>query len=288
MGFNLGPEATHLSYFASLVQSDEQFPLLEAAASLAQDEYPECDVQQVLADVDQMLARLKRRLAPDASALHRLKILNRLFFEELGFQGNVNHYHDPDNSFLNAVLQTRRGIPISLSVIWLELAQAIGLQAKGVSFPGHFLVKINLTYPNEGLVVLDVFAGRSLTREDLLERLCEFPDLDQAMNATQNSPGHEADPGSDEDKDQKLDKPVGQGLGQELGQDLGKASDPASTDHLGNLEGERRLQRFLRPASERQIVERMLHNLLTIYRAQHDRPREDQVMERLRILRFGA
>ena len=122
MGFNLGPEATQLSYFASLVQSDEQFPLLEAAASLAQDEYPECDVQQVLADVDQILARLKRRLAPDASALHRLKILNRLFFEELGFQGNVNHYHDPDNSFLNAVLQTRRGIPISLSVIWLELA----------------------------------------------------------------------------------------------------------------------------------------------------------------------
>jgi regulator of sirC expression with transglutaminase-like and TPR domain len=276
MGFNLGPVATQLSYFASLVQSDEQFPLLEAAASLAQDEYPECDVQQVLADVDQILARLKRRLAPDASALHRLKILNRLFFEELGFQGNVNHYHDPDNSFLNAVLQTRRGIPIRLSVIWLELAQAIGLQAKGVNFPGHFLVKINLTYPNEGLVVLDVFAGRSLTREDLLERLCEFPDIAQAMNAFKGSPAHEADPEPDEDMSQKLDK------------ELDKTSDPESTDRLGSLDWEWRLQRFLRPASERQIVERMLHNLLTLYRGQQDRPREDQVMERLRILRRGA
>lgn len=68
-----------LSYFSTLVQSDEHFPLLEAAVSLAQDEYPELDTQQVLSEVDHLLARLKRRLPADASALHKLRVLNHLF-----------------------------------------------------------------------------------------------------------------------------------------------------------------------------------------------------------------
>jgi hypothetical protein len=102
---------TPLEYFASLVQSDDHFPLLEAAVSLAQDEYPDLDVQQVLGDVDQLLARLKRRLPADAAPLHRLRTLNQFFFRDLSFGGNVNDYYDPDNSYLNAVLRTRRGIP---------------------------------------------------------------------------------------------------------------------------------------------------------------------------------
>ena len=114
------------------------FPLLEAAASLAQDEYPELDVQQVLGDVDQLLARLKRRLPADAAPLQRLRALNQFFFHDLSFGGNVNDYYDPDNSYLNAVLRTRRGIPISLAVLWMELAQGLGLQARGVGFPGPF------------------------------------------------------------------------------------------------------------------------------------------------------
>ena len=71
-------------------KSDEHFPLLEAAASLAQDEYPDLDVQQVLGDVDQLLARLKRRLPADAAPLHRLRSLNQFFFHDLSFGGNVN------------------------------------------------------------------------------------------------------------------------------------------------------------------------------------------------------
>ena len=106
-----------LEYFACLVQSDEHFPLLEAAVSLAQDEYPELDVEQVLGEVDQLLARLKRRLPPDASALQKLRVLNQFFFRDLNFGGNVNDYYDPDNSFLHAVFRTRKGIPISLAVI---------------------------------------------------------------------------------------------------------------------------------------------------------------------------
>lgn len=159
---------TPLAYFRSLVGSDEHFPLLEAAASLAQDEYPELDVQQVLDEVDMLLSRVKRRLPADAAPLHRLRVLNQFFFRDLGFGGNINDYCDPDNSHLNVVLRTRRGIQISLAVLWLELAQGLGLHARGVCFPGHFMVKVNLP---KGQVVIDPFTGQSLSREELSERL---------------------------------------------------------------------------------------------------------------------
>jgi regulator of sirC expression with transglutaminase-like and TPR domain len=157
-----------LEYFATLVGRDEQFPLLEAAASIAQDEYPELDVQQVLGDVDQLLDRLKRRVSGDGDGLHRLRVLNQFFYRDLGFGGNVNDYYDPDNSHLNAVLRTRRGLPISLGILWLELAQGLGLRAHGVAFPGHFMVKVNLP---RGQVVIDPVDGQSLSREELADRL---------------------------------------------------------------------------------------------------------------------
>ena len=162
---------TPLAYFAALVQRDEGLPLLEAAASLAQDEYPELDVAQVLDDVDQLAARLKRRVSADADPLERLRALEQLFFHDLGFAGNVNDYYNPDNSYLHRVLHTRRGIPISLAVLWLELAQSLGLAAEGVGFPGHFLVQVNL---DEGRVVIDPFTGQSLGRAELRERIEEL------------------------------------------------------------------------------------------------------------------
>ena len=174
---------TPLQYFTSLVQSDAHFPLLEAAISLAQDEYPELDVQQTLSDVDQLQARLKRRLPADASALQKLRLLGQFFFRDLGFGGNVNDYYDPDNSYMNAILRTRRGIPISLAVLWLELANGLGLNARGVAFPGHFMVKVNLP---KGQVVIDPFTGQSLSREELAERLEPFRHqrgLDESLDA---------------------------------------------------------------------------------------------------------
>lgn len=159
---------TPLQYFATLVQDDDGFPLLETVASVAQDEFPELDMQQVLGDVDQLLGRLRRRLPADAPPLHRLRMLNQFFFCELGFGGNVNDYYDPENSYLNVVLRTRRGIPISLSVLWLELAQSLGLNARGIGFPGHFLIKVNLP---RGQVVIDPFSGHSLSLEELSERI---------------------------------------------------------------------------------------------------------------------
>jgi len=162
---------TPLEYFSSLVQSDAEFPLLEAAISLAQDEYPALDVQQVLGEVDQLLARLKRRVSADAAPLQKLRAVNQYFFRDLNFRANLNNYYDPDNSYLNVVLRTRSTIPISAAVLWLELAQGLGLAARGVGFPGHFMVKVNLP---KGQVVIDPLDGQSLSREQLSERLEPF------------------------------------------------------------------------------------------------------------------
>ena len=159
---------TPLSYFSSLVMSDVEFPLLETAISLAQDDYPDLDVQQVLSQVDHLLARVKRRIPADAGALQKLRSLNQFFYRDLGFCGNVNDFYDPDNSFINVVLVTRRAIPISLAVVWMDLAQGLGLSARGVGFPGHFMMKVNLS---EGQVVMDPLDGQSLSRENLAERL---------------------------------------------------------------------------------------------------------------------
>jgi len=157
-----------LEYFDALVADDAQFPLLEAAIAIAQDETPELDVQAVLADVDALALRLKNRLASDAPVLHRVRTLNRYFFEELGFAGNVNDYHDPANSYVPQVLARRRGIPITLALLYIEIAGQVGLKAEGVSFPGHFLVKLRLP---QGEVVIDPFTGQSLSRAELEERL---------------------------------------------------------------------------------------------------------------------
>ncbi len=159
---------TPLEYFATLVHSDTNFPLLEAAVSLAQDEYPALDVAQVLGEVDQLQARLRRRIPATAGPLQTLRTVNQFFFRDLNFAGNLNHYDDPDNSYLSVVLQTRRAIPISLAVLWMELAQGLGLEVSGVGFPGHFMLKVNL--PN-GQVVIDPLSGRSLSRDELAERL---------------------------------------------------------------------------------------------------------------------
>ena len=140
-------QPTPLEYFASLVESDGEFALFEAAVSLGQDEYPEMDVQTVLGEVDQLLERVRRRLASDSGPVQKLRILNQFFFRDLGFAGNVNDFYDPDNSFIHRLLQSRRGIPIAMAVLWMELAQGLGL------------------------AVIDPLSGKSLSREELSERL---------------------------------------------------------------------------------------------------------------------
>jgi len=159
---------TPLEYFATLVKEGDAMPLFEAAASLAQDDEPQLDLQALVTEVDTLLHRLKARLPADAGALMRLRMLHHFFYTELGFAGNRNDYYAVHNSYLHEVLRTRMGIPVSLAVLWLELAHGIQLRADGVSFPGHFLVKVRLP---DGYVVLDPLTGQSLSPEEITERL---------------------------------------------------------------------------------------------------------------------
>jgi regulator of sirC expression with transglutaminase-like and TPR domain len=172
MGGPLNLEApTALDYFATLVAEDDGFPLVEAAASVAQDEHDNLDPQGVLATIDALADQLRRRIPADAAPLQRLRLLHAYFFQELGFAGNVNDYYDPRNSYLHEVLASRRGIPITLALLFAELANQVGLRAHGVSFPGHFLVKLAMP---RGEVVLDPCTGHSLSRDQLHERLMPY------------------------------------------------------------------------------------------------------------------
>jgi regulator of sirC expression with transglutaminase-like and TPR domain len=160
-----------LDYFASLVQQADSIPLFEAALSIAQDADPQLDLGAPQAEIDILAVKLQRRLPADASVIQRLRMLNHFFYQELGFAGNVNDYYAADNSYLHRVIATRRGIPISLAVVYMELAEQIGLDVKGVSFPGHFLMKLSV---QAGDIILDPFSGESLSREELEERLEPF------------------------------------------------------------------------------------------------------------------
>ena len=174
--FDQTPSA--LDYFAALVSSDEHFPLLEAAASIALIDEPELDVESVLEEVERMVDRVRSRMISSADDLTRLAVLNHVFYKDMGFGLNANDYYATRNSFVNEVLRTRRGIPVSLSVIWLEMAQELGLRAHGIAFPGHFLVKVAL---DSGLVVLDPATGESLGIDHLSERLEPFRDQEDQL-----------------------------------------------------------------------------------------------------------
>lgn len=162
------PSPSPLDYFAALVSDDDSLSLTEAAGAIALAEHPGLDLAALQTDLDQLAQRLRQRLPGDAGAVQRVRALHQFFYRDLGFGGNVNDLRDPDNSYLHAVLQRRRGLPIALAVLYLELAGQIGLQVDGISFPGHFLLKLHLPL---GEAVIDPVDGRSLTRAALEERL---------------------------------------------------------------------------------------------------------------------
>jgi len=181
----------NLDYFAALVQQDETIPLFEAALSIAQDADPQLDLCATQMEVDTMAARLRRRLPSDASHVQKLRLLNHFFYRELGFAGNLNNFYDPGNSYLHCVLSSRRGIPISLALLYMELGNQVGLEIKGISFPGHFLMKLSV---QSGEIVLDPVSGTSLSREDLEERLEPYLAQDRERNVPLSAYLQEAEP----------------------------------------------------------------------------------------------
>ena len=163
------------AYFRELFTQQVQRPeedleLDRAALYLAGEEYPELDVDFHLASLDSLAQEIMAGFSNSASPAEQTSHLGRYLFDELGFRGNSGDYYSPDNSYFNRVLETKTGIPITLSLLVLEVSRRIGLRCQGVGLPGHFLVGLQ-----DQNLYLDPFnAGPLLTADgcrDLVERL---------------------------------------------------------------------------------------------------------------------
>ncbi len=160
------------SVFVAPDIEDENVDLIRAALVIARTEYPSLDIEAYAARIEE-LARRVAALASDSDRQRTLNGLNHLLFEEVGLRGNREDYYDPRNSFLNDVLDRGLGIPITLSILYMELARRVGLALSGVGMPGHFLLK---HYGHDGReMLIDCFnRGDILSRQDCQSRLDEI------------------------------------------------------------------------------------------------------------------
>jgi regulator of sirC expression with transglutaminase-like and TPR domain len=221
-----------LEPFAEMVaREDARIDLARACLMIAEDAYPGLDIERYLGDIERLAIRLRASLPQDCGAEERVIALNQLLFDELGYAGNTRDYYDPRNSYLNEVIERRTGIPITLSVLYMEVGRRIGLPLEGVSFPGHFLVRLKL---RRGTLMLDPFAG--------------------------------GEPQSEDDLRERLERVIPRG-----------ASDPVPVAELP-------LEQFLDPATNRQILARVLRNLKGIYREKDEPGRMLEVLNRMLLL----
>jgi len=147
---------------------DDELPLLDTALLIARDEYPHLDAAGYEATLQSYANDLKPRLSADGDLPATLTTINRYLFDEIGFAGNNHQYDDPRNSYLNEVFDRKLGIPISLAVVQIELMRRLGLPLDGISFPGHFLVRLPV---DDGILVMDPYnKGRPVSAEELRER----------------------------------------------------------------------------------------------------------------------
>lgn len=165
-------------------RSAADMSLLRACLLLAQDEYPGLDIGRYEAHCDRYAADLHPRMQDLQSPQQRIAEINRYLFEEKGFAGNDADYYDPRNSYINEVFDRRLGIPLSLGVVQIEVARRLNVPLEGVSFPGHFLVRLPV---DGGLIVLDPYnRGRPLNVQELRDRAKphlggEAPDDEQLL-----------------------------------------------------------------------------------------------------------
>jgi len=154
--------------FARLASGPEdRIDLAEAALLIAAEEYPGLDVAEYLGHLDRLADEARGVCAGASTDEERVSRLNHFLFVTQRFAGNQKQYYDRRNSFLNEVLDRRKGIPITLSLIYMEVARRLGFTVYGVSFPGHFLAK----YVGDTEIVIDAFIGQTLTEDDCRQRL---------------------------------------------------------------------------------------------------------------------
>jgi regulator of sirC expression with transglutaminase-like and TPR domain len=156
-----------LSLFAHVVgRDDAHVDLAQAALMIAEGEYPGLDIPAYISALDRFGARARRAVVA-APADPPMATVLRVLYGDLGFHGNAGDYYDPRNSFLNEVLDRRTGIPISLALVLTETCRRVGIDARGVSFPGHFLVRVQTD--DGDVMFLDPFDGKLLDEGQIAE-----------------------------------------------------------------------------------------------------------------------
>lgn len=155
----------YVAFREAIDRPEDQIDLGRAALAIATQEYPDLKIDDYLSQLDGLGQAVELRMGDEKNPYRIIAALNTVLFKELGFQGNRSEYYDPKNSFLNDVITRKKGIPISLSVVYMEVARRVGLSLEGIGFPGHFLVKYE---DGDAEILIDVFnGGEILAREDL-------------------------------------------------------------------------------------------------------------------------
>jgi regulator of sirC expression with transglutaminase-like and TPR domain len=176
---------------AEINQSDRDINLARAALYIAQTTYPNLDIDGQLQLLDEMAEEVAKRLPQSRYPLMVIRTINNYLYEELGFTGNHSNYYDPRNSFLNDVLTRRTGIPITLALVYLEIAQRIDFPMMAIGMPGHFMIRPDF---EDSEIFIDTFHnGDILFAEDCRQKLMniyqqEIPYLTPSLVPTVTKP----------------------------------------------------------------------------------------------------
>jgi regulator of sirC expression with transglutaminase-like and TPR domain len=176
---------------AEINQSDRDINLARAALYIAQTTYPDLDIDAQLQLLDEMADEVAKRLPQSRYPLMVIRTINNYLYEELGFTGNHSNYYDPRNSFLNEVLARRTGIPITLALVYLEIAQRIDFPMMAIGMPGHFMIRPDF---EDSEIFIDTFHnGDVLFAEDCRQKLMniyqqEIPYLTPSLVPTVTKP----------------------------------------------------------------------------------------------------
>jgi len=129
------------AFIETIQHPDPEINLARAALQIANFEYPRLNIDHYLNRINLMAEEVKKRLPDRLYPLKIVKIINQYLFEDLQFTGNTQEYYDPRNSYLNDVIDRRTGIPLTLSIIYLEIAKQIDFPMVGIGMPGHFIIR---------------------------------------------------------------------------------------------------------------------------------------------------
>ena len=182
-----GGKLNRVKRLLDALRSDRSVVSLDAAAlEVASIEFPGLDLDAAAFRLDTLAEQLNSKLAPDSDGLEFIRVSNDLLFNVLQFRGNAAEYYDPRNSCLNSVLTRRLGIPISLSLVYMEVARRLGRNVYGIGLPGHFIVCYQ---DQEARYWIDPFnAGRILSFADCCSLAQQTASVDLRANPNKLAP----------------------------------------------------------------------------------------------------